>query len=303
MNPIDGLADLTDRFDVLFCDVWGVIHDGRSSFTAPCDALAQWRRECGPVVLISNSPRPAGPLAEQLDTIGVPRAAWSAVVTSGDATRTLLAQRAPGPVWRIGPDRDWPLYSDIALQDAGIEEARFISCTGLVDDETETPEDYRAALQRAANAGLEMLCANPDIVVQRGDRLVYCAGALAQLYETLGGVVLMAGKPHAPIYDLAFESVRTLCGFAPARNRILAIGDGPATDMAGAKAQGLASLFIATGIHGDAALGESGQLDLAKADDLLAQSGEAADFVLAELTWDGASPDTAKAIVKAGRGR
>ena len=290
MRSIDGLAGLASRFDVLFCDVWGVIHDGCEAFAEPCEALARWRAECGPVVLISNSPRPAGPLIEQLDAIGVPRGAWSAVVTSGDATRLLLAERAPGPAWRIGPERDQPLYCGIDLRFSGLQEARFISCSGLFEDETETPDDYRERLTRAAELDLEMVCANPDVVVQRGERLIYCAGALAKLYQELGGAVTMAGKPWAPIYDLACARVGELTGQPSDRRRILAIGDGPSTDLAGARSQGLASLFIATGIHGEAALGQGGVLDPRKAAGLLARSGERADFVMAELAWRGTSP-------------
>src|SRR5258705_5439697 len=109
-NPATGLSELSDRYDVLLCDVWGVIHNGRKSFRAACEALARFRAERGPVILISNAPRPCGPIIEQLDGLGVPREAWSKVVTSGDATRALLAERAPGPAWAIGPDRDAPLY-------------------------------------------------------------------------------------------------------------------------------------------------------------------------------------------------
>ena len=164
----------------------------------------------------------------QLDSLGVPRAAWSAFVTSGDATRALLAERAPGPAWAIGPDRDWPLYEDLGLDFAGPDEAAFISCTGPVDDEVETPEDYRDRLLACARRGLEMICANPDRVVQRGDRLIYCGGALADLYAALDGPVLMAGKPYAPIYHLAVAEASALLGRPVDRARILCVGDGVA---------------------------------------------------------------------------
>ncbi len=284
MREIDGLSGLVQRFDVLFCDVWGVIHDGRSAFARPCAALSRWRDERGPVVLVSNSPRPSAALIDQLDVIGVPRAAWSTVVTSGDATRSLLAVRAPGPAWIIGPERDGPLYRGLGVKCAGLKEARFISCTGLFDDEHEAPEDYRDRLTAAVELGLEMVCANPDVVVQRGDRLVWCAGALAKLYEDLGGSVIMAGKPYAPIYDLAEKSIAVPNG-TPDRRRTLAIGDGPATDLAGARIQGIACLFIATGVHGQSALDHAGRLDLERATSLLARSGETANFVMAELVW------------------
>ncbi|MGH6993453.1 MAG: TIGR01459 family HAD-type hydrolase [Caulobacteraceae bacterium] len=283
MLCIDGLSAL--RFEALFCDVWGVVHDGERPFVGPCEALERWRAEKGPVVLISNSPRPAEAVAEQLSSLGVPRTAWSAIVTSGDATRALLAERAPGPCWRIGPERDGALYCGIPLEFSDPERARFVSCTGLIDDEAETPEDYRQALAKTASRGLEMVCANPDLAVQRGPRLVYCAGALAQLYEAMGGKVVMAGKPFAPIYELAFEQARRLLGRPIERRRVLAVGDGLPTDMAGARSQGLASLFIARGVHGEAALTRSGELDLLKAEALLAAGGVDADFVQADLAW------------------
>ena len=282
---IDGLACVASDYDVLLCDVWGVIHNGRESFPAACAALARWRAERGPVLLISNSPRPGPEVAAQLDGLAVPREAWSLIVTSGDATRGLLRERAPGPAWRIGPDRDEPLYDGLGLAFSDLEEARFIACTGPNDDEVETPEDYRAVLTRAAARDLEMVCANPDRVVQRGDRLVFCGGALADLYEHLGGRVVMAGKPFAPIYDLALSLADPALGRPHDRARILAIGDGLATDIAGAQARGLDRLFVAAGIHGAEARGPDGRLSAAAVDDLLALAGLRADFAIGDLAW------------------
>jgi len=279
-----GLSDLTDHYDVLLSDVWGVIHNGRESFAAACAALARWRAERGPVILISNSPRPSADVVAQLDALGVPREAWSAFVTSGDATRLLLAERAPGPAWRLGPDRDAPLYSGLGLSFESLDKAAFIACTGPIDDETEGPEDYRDRFEGAAARGLEMVCANPDIVVQRGDRLIYCGGALAQLYETLGGKVVMAGKPHAPIYDLCVAQAERLTGGPVARARMLCIGDGVATDVKGANAQGLDVLFIAAGIHGAETITPEG-LDAAAVEALLRQEGAHARFAMADLAW------------------
>ena len=160
-ETLTGLSALAGRYDALLCDVWGVIHNGRESFAAPCEALARWRESVGPVVLISNSPRPSAEVAAQLDGLGV--------------------ARAPGPAYRLGPPRDAPLYAGLGLDFVPLEEAKFIACTGPVDDDVETPEDYRALLTTAAARRLPMICANPDKVVQRGDRLVYCGGALAEL--------------------------------------------------------------------------------------------------------------------------
>ena len=280
---IDGLGAIAGRYEVLLCDVWGVIHDGVQAFDAPCAALARWREERGPVILISNSPRPACVVQGQLDALGVPRAAWTALATSGDVTRTLLAARAPGPAWRIGPERDAPLYEGLGLTFSGPDEAAFIACAGPDDDEVETPEDYRQRLAAAAARGLPMICANPDIVVQRGARLIYCGGALAALYETLGGQAIMAGKPFAPIYDLAFDLAAGEMSAVPDRPHVLAIGDGVATDIAGAATQGLDALFVAGGIHAEELLGPDGRLD----PDALARrlAGAPAAFAIDKLRW------------------
>lgn len=280
-----GLSSLRDRYDVLLCDVWGVIHNGRESFPEACQALVRWRAEVGPVVLISNSPRPSADVVAQLDGLNVPREAWSAFVTSGDATRAVLAERTPGPAWRIGPDRDWPLYDGLGLEFAGPEAAAFVSVTGPVNDEVETPEDYRQSLSVAAARGLPLICANPDHVVQRGDRLIYCGGALADLYAQLGGEVIMAGKPFAPIYDLSLIEAESLMARPVDRARVVCIGDGVITDVKGALDQGLDCLFIAKGIHGEKALGADGRLDAALVERLLAEEGVTAAHAMADLVW------------------
>jgi len=282
---LKGLRDLVGRYDVLLCDVWGVVHDGRAAFPGPCAALARWRAGAGPVVLISNSPRLAADVGRQLESLGAPRKAWSALVTSGDVTRILLAERAPGPAFALGPDRDRVLYEGLGLAFASIDEAAFISCTGLFDDEAETPEDYADLLAAGAERRLEMICANPDKVVQRGDRLVYCAGALAELYQRLGGAVRMAGKPHAPIYAASLARAGELMAGGLDRRRVLAVGDGVATDMAGAVAQGLDALYIARGIHAAETLSAEGQVDAAAVDGLLARSGLHARFAMTEVAW------------------
>ena len=282
--PVPGLSALSDRYDMLLSDVWGVIHNGREHFPTACAALARFRAERGPVVLISNSPRPHDSVVEQLDSLGVPREAWSALVTSGDATRALLADRAPGPAWAIGPDRDEALYEGLNLSFAGYEDAAFISCTGPYDDDIETPEDYRARFEVAAARGIEMICANPDIVVQRGARLIYCGGALAKLYAELGGPVSMAGKPYPAIYDLSVAAGERLIGRPVNRSRILCIGDGVATDVRGANSQGLDVMFIASGIHGEEAVGPDG-LDARAVERLLAKDGARAAYAMADLEW------------------
>jgi HAD superfamily hydrolase (TIGR01459 family) len=279
-----GLSGLASAYDVLLCDVWGVIHNGRESFPAACAALARYRAERGPVILISNSPRPHGPVIDQLDGLGVPREAWSHIVTSGDATRLLLAERAPGPAWKIGPDRDDALYEGLGVEFSDLETARFISVTGPYNDETDEPTDYRDRFVRGIERDLVMLCANPDIVVQRGDRLIYCGGALAQLYESLGGKVLMAGKPYPIIYDLSLAKAAEALGHPVDRRRVLCIGDGLPTDVRGANACGLDVLFVASGIHGGETIGPDGLNPPAVAD-LLHQAGLTATYAIADLVW------------------
>ncbi len=283
--PLTGLSAVAADYDVLLCDVWGVIHNGRESFPAACDALQRFAAERGPVVLISNAPRPSRAVHAQLDLLGVPRAAWSAFVTSGDATRTLLAQRAPGPAWAIGPDRDAPLYEGLELAFSGPEDAQFISCTGPFDDEVETPEDYRQRFAHCLERNLTMICANPDIVVQRGDRLIHCGGALAQFYGDMGGTVVMAGKPHPPIYDLALAEGQALLGRSLERRRVLCVGDGLPTDVQGALHQKLDCLFVAGGIHRAEVSDASGRLDPAAATHRLATDGLSARYLMADLVW------------------
>ena len=283
-EPILSLDEIADRYDVVLSDVWGVIHNGRERFAPACRALAAFAEQRGPVILISNAPRPAADVVPQLDDLGVPRAAWSTMITSGDATRTLLAERAPGPVWAIGPDRDAALYAGLGLKLTGPEDAALICITGPYDDETETAEDYRGRFEAILPRRLPLLCANPDIVVQRGDRLIPCAGALARLYADLGGEVRMAGKPHAPIYDLCIAEAEARLGRPVDRRRVLCIGDGIPTDILGANSQDLDVLFVAGGIHGAELLGPKG-LDMAATQGLLAQAGAGAQWASGALDW------------------
>jgi HAD superfamily hydrolase (TIGR01459 family) len=281
-RPLSGLSEIAQDYDVLLCDVWGVIHNGRDRFPAACAALERFAAERGPVVLISNSPRPSSDVEKQLDDLKVPRGAWTTFVTSGDATRTLLKGRAPGPAWRIGPERDNVLYEGLGLEFSGPEDAAFIACTGPVNDDWETPEDYRQPLAAAAGRGLTMICANPDRVVHRGERLVYCGGALADLYGALGGEVIMAGKPYRAIYDLCLTETERLLGRAG--GRALAIGDGVHTDVKGAQDNGLDCLFVSGGIHGEETATD-GRMDTGKVEALLAKADTGAAYAMAVLDW------------------
>ncbi|MEZ5996766.1 MAG: TIGR01459 family HAD-type hydrolase [Hyphomonadaceae bacterium] len=281
MKIISSIDVIADQYDALLCDVWGVLHNGRRAYPAACAALQRMRLRGKPVILITNVPKPRGPIPVQLDKAGVPRDAWDAIVTSGDAIRAELAKRAPGPMYRIGPaDYDRPLWEGLGLVEAPLAEAAFVAVSGLNRDD-ETPADYVRVLQDAKARDLDLICANPDIVVQFGKRMIWCAGALARDYEALGGRVIMAGKPYAPIYELAYRELELVTGSAAAA-RILCIGDGIPTDIAGANAQGLDSLFIASGMHGEA-LRKDGALDLNKARAALNSASAKATYVMLEL--------------------
>ncbi|MCV0424630.1 MAG: TIGR01459 family HAD-type hydrolase [Roseibium sp.] len=248
---VDGLNALAPSYKGILCDVWGVLHNGVSAFEEAHKALRRYREEAGgKVVLITNAPRPAKQVGEMLTKLGVPAEAYDYIVTSGDVTREVLIAQGSKTILHIGPNRDQPLYWDLEATfttDDEISEA--ISCTGLVDDENETPDDYRDRLQKLADRKLPMICANPDIVVERGDRLVWCAGALARLYEDLGGDVTILGKPHTPIYKVAMKRLEGLVGEDLAKEEVLAVGDGLPTDIRGAVAQDIDVLFITAGIH------------------------------------------------------
>ena len=282
---IPGLSALAGRYDALLCDVWGVIHNGVARFPDACDALVRWNAEVSPVVLISNSPRPSADVVHQLHALGVPDAAWSGFVTSGDVTREEIARRGAARIWNIAPPRDGTLLADLPLERVGPAEADFIVCSGPEDDETETAEDYRERLAVAAQRGIDMICANPDRVVQRGDRLIPCGGALADLYEALGGRVTMVGKPYAPIYAAALAQADRLAGRALERSRVLAVGDGLLTDVAGANRAGLSLLFVATGIHAADIVGAEGELDPVRAARFLRDAGAHAEHMSGDLAW------------------
>jgi len=282
-RALNGLNEVADQYDVLLCDVWGVIHNGRDSFSAACAALIRFQQERGPVILISNSPRPARAVEPQLDALGVPREAWTSFITSGDATRALLAERAPGPAWRIGPERDNVLYEGLGLEFAGPADAAFIACTGPVEDEIETPEDYRAELTIAGERGLTMICANPDRVVHRGERLIFCGGALADLYGELGGEVIMAGKPYPAIYDQCLREA--VLKSAKGYPRVLCIGDGIPTDIKGAAQRGLDCLFVAGGIHGLDTKAEDGGMNTDAVGALLTVENTHAAYAMMTLSW------------------
>lgn len=280
------LSALADQYDLLLCDIWGVLHDGKAHFKHAKQAIKSFKETHGPVILISNSPRPKSDLIAQLKSLDIDDDAYSDIVSSGDATRAYLRQFAPsGLAWRIGDVREKNLYEGIEIDLSGTPEtAAFIACSSPYDDEKDVPEDYRARFDVAASRNIAMICANPDKVVHRGEKLIYCAGALAELYAQLGGTVIMAGKPYAPIYDLCFEAAKALMSSPLERPRVLCIGDGLPTDIAGANAQNLDVLFISSGIHREDTLKDGAFcLDLTK--NLLAQAGLTAKYASFNLEW------------------
>lgn len=255
---IHSLADIAAPYDALFCDLWGCLHNGVAPFPEAVEALQNFRNIGGTVVLLTNAPRPARFVQATLDKMGVPQDCYDLIVSSGDAAQDAMLAGAVGrKVWHLGPEKDDGFFTEIPPEWQGqegvervpFEEAEGIICTGPFDEINEVPEDYRARFLMAKTRGLPLLCANPDIVVDLGDRRIYCAGALAALYEEMGGETLYFGKPHPPIYDLARRKLATIG--LPDDARILAVGDGINTDVAGAMGEGIDALFVTSGLAHD----------------------------------------------------
>lgn len=277
-----GLSAIFERYDAILCDVWGVIHNGRRAFDQACEALVQFRESGGGVVLITNAPVPKAQAIRYFDPLGVPPEAFDDCVTSGDATREALRQRAGEVFWRLGADEgfehDKYLYEGLDVQFAGLGEADTVLCIGLEDQYSDEPEDYRGRLAEAVDRGMPMICANPDIKVRIGDRLLWCAGALAQIYEQEGGEVIYPGKPHDPIYKLAMSKLSQI-GITPPPSRVLCIGDSPATDMAGASKQGFDGLYVGTGLR------EHGGNFADEVETLLQEYSVTARWAMPALAW------------------
>lgn len=279
----ESLESLADRYDAVLCDIWGVLHNGREVFPEAVDALLRYREMGGIVVLVSNVPKPRDPIPGQLERLGCPPGVYDAIVTSGDAIRAELRVRAPGPMLKMGPPDDDVLWQGLGLEQVDdVQDAAFLAISGLDDPFGEKPFDYSDLLEEARDRDLELLCANPDLVVRMGEKLMWCAGTVAAQYGNLGGRVVMAGKPFAPIYRLAFEEIENLAGRAIDERRLLAIGDGVGTDIRGANAADIDSLFIASGMHGEA-LRTNGVLDSAKVAVALAAEDARTDYVMGFL--------------------
>jgi HAD superfamily hydrolase (TIGR01459 family) len=243
---------LLARYDVLISDVWGVVHDGLWALEPACAALTAFRQKGGVVILLSNAPGPSEQVAEVIDAKRVPRDCWDAMVTSGDVTKALIAESHHRKVFHIGWQSDRAVFEGADVELVDEDEADLVVATELNDYRTETPEQYRPLLERFAARGVPFICGNPDLVVHVGERLLPCAGALATIYEQVGGSVAWAGKPYRPAYDLALEAARRARGGHPVDPaKVLVIGDAVRTDLAGARLMGFDALFIAGGIHRD----------------------------------------------------
>jgi HAD superfamily hydrolase (TIGR01459 family) len=235
-------------------------------------------------VFITNAPRPGDSVIRQIDQLKVPREAYDGIVSSGDVTRDVIMQRKGQSLCHIGPPRDQPIFAGLPVKFAPLESADYVVCSGLDEDDIETPEDYRPRLEIMLKRKLFMLCGNPDLVVERGDKLVYCAGSVADLYATMGGEVLYAGKPYRPIYDMALRTAEVVSGRKTDIKRVMAIGDSVRTDLKGARAFGIDMLFMAAGIHAE----EFGGRDTPNAEAMktvFTAAGEMPTAVMKHLTW------------------
>src|ERR1700710_2185876 len=275
------LRDLIGGVDVVLSDIWGVVHNGLEAFPEACAALHSYREQGGTVILITNAPRPADSVQRQLRKLGIADDTYDAIVSSGDLTRHFVAGHPGRKVFWLGPERDNSIYRGLDPVLAPLEQADYIVCTGLFDDETESAEDYRGMMLQARTRKLPLICANPDIVVERGDRLIYCAGAIAELYRELGGEVIFYGKPHRPIYERAMQLAAEQRGRPAELSRVLAIGDSVRTDLTGALGFGIDCLFVTRGIHSEEFEGLD-QLDPASVKELFGHPPRA---LTRELRW------------------
>lgn len=254
---ISSLAEISAPYDVLYCDLWGCLHNGKTLYPEAVAALQGFRARGGAVVLLTNAPRTQHAVKQRLDAMGLPEDAYDVIAASGDATQIAMLQGAAGrKLWHVGPGKDEDLFSIIpewlqdqpAIERVELDEAEGIICTGPFDEFNETPEDYRARFLYAKTKGLKMLNANPDLVVDFGERRIFCAGALAALYAEMGGEVMSFGKPHPPVYDFARNALASK-GIFYENEAVLAIGDGKLTDVAGARGEGIDAIFVTGGLE------------------------------------------------------
>lgn len=273
---INNLSEISNNYDLILCDIWGVIHNGVAQYETAVNALIKFKQNGGKVVLISNAPRPSVQIPAQLEALGIGADSYDAIITSGDAT-IISAHEIGSKAYKIGGPKDDFMFKTIGAEYTDAQNAEYIICTGLRDDLNETTKDYIKELETLKNLNLTMICANPDKIVQYGDRLIECGGALAEYYENIGGKVIMAGKPYPPIYDLAFAAAGKF-----EKSRTLCIGDGINTDVRGAFNQQLDCIFVTGGIHA-AELSTNNALDAKKTADFLNHHGLDAKYAIMEL--------------------
>ena len=284
MKSLEGLREIASRYDAVLSDVWGVVHNGVAAHPSAVEALVEYRKAGGRVVLITNAPRPSPPLVAMLDRLGVPREAFDAIVSSGDATRVMLEPYRGKTIHYVGPpEENDSLFDGLDITIGPAEEAKAVVVTDL-DTDDDTPDMYNDRITLWLKRNLPLIAANPDRVVEHGDRLIYCGGAIADLYEARGGMILMAGKPYKPIYTEALRLAEVAAGKPLDRSRILAIGDSVRTDAIGAAGAGLDLLFITGSIHA-AELDAFGKPDPAAIDSLVGPSGANLAGFMPRLGW------------------
>lgn len=281
-HMISGLSEIAADYDVLVCDIWGVLHDGQSPFPDVDEALGNFRNKGGKVLLLSNAPRPGETALKRLDTIGNKRSSYDDILTSGDATRALLIDMAEQgkKACHIGPDKDADLVADLTIELVEMAEADVVLFSGMYDDMNETPDDYAGLLTEMQARNLAMICPNPDRTAQFGGKILYCAGAVAEKYENNGGEVIWIGKPYERVYSCVRAMAQSMTGLETPR--LLAIGDGPKTDIPGAQAAGIDALFIAGGIAGASGAKIDTAQDIAA---LLSDENTQSRFAMRHLAW------------------
>lgn len=287
-HPVPHLARLRDvatHYDAIISDVWGVVHNGLIATKGAPEALATAREAGLAVVLLTNAPRPPGSICEQLRGLGVADAAYDAIVSSGGVTRALIDKENDAPFFHLGPARDEPIFAGLKARPSSFEDARYILCTGLFNDESEQPDDYRALLEKALARKLRLFCANPDLIVERGTELIPCAGAIADIYERMGGETVWVGKPHPLVYERAREEIAGKLGRVLPKERILCIGDALRTDVAGASAAGHDCLMTLAGIHGHQVGLNGTNFDRSALQALTDQSGSRPTMTMVSLKW------------------
>jgi len=285
---ITALADISDSYDALYVDLWGCLHDGVIAFPEAVTALQAYRKSGGIVVLLTNAPRHRSSVQKQIEGMNVPTDSWDTIASSGDSARATMFRGAVGEkVWYIGPDSDLTFFDPISIvkdpvdiQRVPLDQAEGIVCIGPFDPHVD-PSVMRPEFLLAKNKGMKLLCANPDMVVDRGGVREWCAGALAALYTEMGGEVVYVGKPYPAIYDLARRRLDAVKTGIP-DSRILCIGDGIATDIKGAMGEDLDALFISGGLAAKET-NTTDQPDQAALDAYLAKEMTTARYTMGQL--------------------